>query len=387
MVAAETARSMPPDGRPAAARGQAASATAVEGYVPRAAHSRQKAAGRQGQRRVRWSDEVEDEEAGAAEAEPLASDAQQQCQLEAQHPAGELQPGKEQGQGAAAAPPLQAAPAHDVDTPQVASGGGAPASNPVLVFEVEEPASTLEVGQAGLEAQFGRLRVAEATSLPAAAAAAVASAAASTASSLANGAAGGSSSSSSIDIQRSSAGGSGNGWSVPPEWREAPQFYAHSPVGSSSSLASWASPGGSSGSNALAAAASSPPSKGGGSAPRPPAAPPGLPRPPSISSSRQQQLRQLQSVGQEARPAAHEQRLQEQQERQQEQQAGLEQPFLTKRQAEQLQRAFPSLAGTLPPELQAVLESDSETGSEAADSEDWMRSDDEEAELGIRWGL
>jgi hypothetical protein len=58
--------------------------------------------------------------------------------------------------------------------------------------------------------------------------------------------------------------------------------------------------------------------------------------------------------------------------------ASAEQPILTKRQAEQLQCAFPPLAAVLPPELQAVLASDSETESETADSEDWMRSDEEE---------
>jgi hypothetical protein len=53
-----------------------------------------------------------------------------------------------------------------------------------------------------------------------------------------------------------------------------------------------------------------------------------------------------------------------------------QQPGLTKRQAEQLQLAFPPLSAVLPPELQAALASDTE--SEAAESEDWMQSDEDD---------
>lgn len=386
VVAAETAQRLPPDSPATSARGKGPAATAVEGYVPRSVHSRQKASGRQRQRRVRWSDEVEDNDG----AEQPAAEAQLQRRQDPEQPAKQLSPAEAAGQEAAAAaalegaaagtaaPPAGPAPAQQGGAEQQVSGSGAPASTPVLVFEVEEPSSTLEAGKAGLEAQFGRLRVADAASLPAAAAAAGASA--TTTGSQANGSASSSGASSSIDIHRPGSSASGGGCAVPPEWREAPQFYAHSPVGSSNSLASWASPGANG--NTLAAAASSPPAKASGSTCRLSTPPPGLPRPPSVSSSRQQRLRQQQqSAGsQEAGPAAQDQ---EQHAQQAQQVARADQPVLTKRQAEQLQRAFPPLAAALPPELQAVLASDSETDSEAADSEDWMRSDDDEdAELG-----
>lgn len=391
VVAAETAQRLPPDSPATSARGKGPAATAVEGYVPRSVHSRQKASGRQRQRRVRWSDEVEDNDG----AEQPAAEAQLQRRQDPEQPAKQLSPAEAAGQEAAAAaalegaaagtaaPPAGPAPAQQGGAEQQVSGSGAPASTPVLVFEVEEPSSTLEAGKAGLEAQFGRLRVADAASLPAAAAAAGASA--TTTGSQANGSASSSGASSSIDIHRPGSSASGGGCAVPPEWREAPQFYAHSPVGSSNSLASWASPGANG--NTLAAAASSPPAKASGSTCRLSTPPPGLPRPPSVSSSRQQRLRQQQqSAGsQEAGPAAQDQ---EQHAQQAQQVARADQPVLTKRQAEQLQRAFPPLAAALPPELQAVLASDSETDSEAADSEDWMRSDDDEdAELGARWVL
>ncbi|KAL4423828.1 hypothetical protein ABPG75_001129 [Micractinium tetrahymenae] len=391
MVAAATARSLPADARPASARGKGPSATAVEGYVPRSIHSRQKAPGRERQRRVRWRDEVEDgEDAATEDLQRPAAAALQQEEPEQQGEQQQPLPEAQEPEPAAArdadadADASHSAPAHPLPTAgqQDAAASSTLASTPVLFFEVEEPSSTLEAGQAGLESQFGRLRVADAASLPIPTAATTTAAAVG---SRANGSAASSSPSSSIDIQRPGTSGGGGGWSVPPEWREAPQFYAHSPVGSSSSLASWASPGG--GANTLAAAASSPPPKGSSNGARPSPAPPGLPRPPSVSSGRQQQLRrqqQQQAASLEVQPAAQDREEQQQQQQQEQaQQAAPEQPFLTKRQAEQLQRAFPPLSAALPPELQAVLASDSETESEAADSEDWMRSDDEDAELGI----
>ena len=388
IVEEETTRNLPTEGQaPAAAdaaRRSAKAAVAVEGYVPRAINS-------QRQRRVRWSDELEESSEGPSpERRSPERHAATTEQPAAEQPAGQpQQSAREMAAGAAAATPV--APAQQQ--------GPAGASGSVLVFEVEDPKGPLEAG--GLSAQMGRLRVADTSELPGSAAGSAAgSSAAEVRSSTRSPSPGGSSHSSpspsrspvssSIDIQR-------HEFVVPPEWRDAPQFYAHSPVGSSSSLAgSLSSPYGSNNNLAAIAGVSSPPKRPQVSSP------PGLPRPPSRGTSTgtasrlgaAQPLQQAASSssssqtggqGQPTTEAGQQQQVQPQPQQPQpqpqpQQQQAAEVPALTRRQAEQLQRAFPGLSATLPPELQAMLASDSEaeSGAEEEEGSDWMNSDDEQ---------
>ena len=379
IVEAETTRNLPTEGQApaaaAAARRSAKAAVAVEGYVPRAINS-------QRQRRVRWSDELEESSEGPS---PERRSPERQATITEQ-PAAE--PASEVAAGAAAAAP--AAPAKQQ--------GPAGASGSVLVFEVEDPKGPLEAG--GLSARMGRLRVADTSELPSSAATSAAgSSATEVRSNTRSPSPGGSSHSSpsptrspvssSIDIQRRE-------FVVPPEWRDAPQFYAHSPVGSSSSLAgSLSSPYGSNNNLAAIAGVSSPPKRPQVSSP------PGLPRPPnrgtSAGTSRLGAAQPLQQAasssssqtggqGQPTTEAGQQQQVQPQPQQPQpqpqpQQQQAAEVPALTRRQAEQLQRAFPGLSATLPAELQAMLASDSEADSGAEEEEggsDWMNSDDEQ---------
>ncbi|PSC70503.1 hypothetical protein C2E20_5962 [Micractinium conductrix] len=445
MVAAETARGLTAEGASGSRGGKAAAA--VEGYVPRAAAAQQKEAARQQrQRRVRWSDDVEEAEEQRAQER---RDEQQQPELQAQaqpppqqpEPQAQAQPPQQQrqqqqqparAQQVAAAPPPapQTQPQqqeHPLGQPQpvqqAQAAGGRPAPSPsplevaaesaavlppgsssIIVFDVEEPRSPLDATQAGLEARFGRLRVMDSLELAGAAAtaaAAVRAAGAPAASPAAPAAAlvrtaaaavspaRPAASSSGIDIQRQGPGaGRAGTWALPPEWREAPQFYAHSPVGTSSNLAgSLTSPGGSNSNlSALAAAACSPPRSRGPARIGP--GPPGLPRPPASGAMATQ--RSLSPAAAE-RPASGAGRgsaasagsMQQLPNGQAPAKQAHEPPALTRRQAEQLQRAFPPLSAVLPPELQAALASDSETESEAAESEDWMCSDDDEEGEGM----
>ncbi|EFN52325.1 hypothetical protein CHLNCDRAFT_139124 [Chlorella variabilis] len=414
IVAAETARGLQP-GR----GGSSKAAAAVEGYVPRAGSTP-----RQRQRRVRFTDDTEASEAAAkGERKENAKEGGRQTAAAggAGSPANATAADSASANGgsgsgsnagcsdadSASQPPAAAAggasssAAGSAALP--ASGGSSPgpqtqaSPGSVLVFEVEQNAkSTLGQGSKGLAAQFGRLYVADAAQLPAAVAppqpqprAAAAAAGPSPPRPLPNH----NTSSTSIDIQQRGLGNSSGGASaaVPREWREVPQFYAHSPVGSSSSLAgSFASPGSSSG-NLAAMAAASPPQA---HMPRRrlSSPPPGLPRAPSsrLSSQPAQQQQQPPSTPDRDQPRGREasldgsSSLQAGQAPEQEQAAPTaQQAGLTKRQAEQLQHAFPQLSAALPPELQAALASDSETDSEAADSEGWMES---EEEAGARWG-
>jgi hypothetical protein len=429
MVAADTARSLSTAGAAASgssggrsrSRSNSQAASAVEGYVPRAANPQQHGASSSGQeqqqaqqqhRRVRFSDESEQ---GPAEW-------QQQQQLQQQQPqqhgtaASLASPAASSSIGTAtagvlssAAPPRShssrspsAAPAAPAAAPH--NGGAAPVAAPagsVLVFELEDPKGPLDAGKNGLTAQLGRLRVADSMDLPTAAAA-VAATAASTSRTAAITAASNTPSSSTpmqgipIKGRPTVAIGVGGGAVATRELREVPQFYAHSPVGSSSNL-----------SGSLAAAASSPPRAGGGrGAPaRLVQSPPGLPRGPSSSASpsgissqaaapaaehraAQQQQQQQPPAAEEARPDSSsvlEPPPQQQQQQDEAAPADQQQPGLTKRQAEQLQVAFPPLFAVLPPELQAALASDTE--SEAAESEDWMESDeDDDLEAGAAEG-
>lgn len=398
IVAADTARSLPP----ASVRSLMA-ATAVEGYVPRAmsSHMQQAKHGlRQPQRRVRWSDEVDAEEPGDEERQrdqPQQAPEQQAAELRQQ--AAELlpqqaSPSQQPQQTSAGGEPQQASAGQVLsvsgqadaingraalaDMPPAAGSPAAASAGSVFVFDVEEPTGPLETSKVGLAAQFGRLRVADPADLPGTIAPS-SSASAGTRAQPSRSACVPSSRTGDIENQGRDRGvGSPSTWTVPPEWRAAPQFYAHSPVGSSSSLAgSVSSPAGSSNSLALAAAAGSPPavSKMRQAAARPSPGPPGLPRSPqsiSVVASNSTSNGLATQPCNQAPAGLPEGDAPEEEEQQQ-------QPMLTKRQAEQLQLAFPPLSAALPPELQAALASDSETESEV-DSENWMRSDDEEAE-------
>lgn len=444
IVQADTARSLPAEGGAASGRSRgsgARAATAVEGYVPRAINSQRS----RRERRVRWSDELEEEEEEAATTGGSSSPASAQQQQQQPEPEQQAAPPASPLEGRPIAPAAtssaatsgsSSAPAvHPAAHPAAATPAGASGAAPVLVFDVEDPAGPLEAGATGLATQMGRLRVADAAALtPDAAAIAAATAfaaqlpsrqqpaprspspttARSPSSTLAARA---ERSPPTSSIQIRGRGGSGSSGMVrsgssemhaspsplvlPPEWREVPQFYAHSPMGSSNSLAgSLASPGGSSGNLSALAAVGSPPPR----TTRPAvSSPPGLPRGPSGPSSQRGAAAAnggtrlgaspaapaAPTAGLGSAAAAPAEPAQWQQQGEQQQQpasagsdsqpaaaaAAAEEPLLTKRQAAQLRSAFPPLSGVLPPELQAVLGSDSE--SEAAES-DWTRSDDEE---------
>lgn len=376
MVAAETAQGRQPSRGPSTK-----AATAVEGYVPRASTSRRQ---RQ-QRRVRFTDDAS--EVSAAGKAPGGS-------------GGNIL-GSHVDSAATLSVEDRAAPS-SVEAREVVL----PASS-VLVFEVEQPTSAPSKGAAeGLSAQFGCLRVADAAQQPAAAAVpAVSSPNPATiptppvpASSDAR--------SGGVDIKhRSHGSSSGNSGAaaLPREWREVPQFYAHSPVGSSSSLAgSLVSPAGSS-SNLAAIAVSSPPAQAFLPRQRYSSPPPGLPRAPTSQLASPQQA----PVQQQQRPPQQQESQQQPQQqqpmngecttvfasstssgahgaqaRQGQALPAVGQLGLTKQQAGQLQRAFPALSAVLPPELQAALASDSESASEGGDSEGWMESDEDEEAAG-----
>jgi hypothetical protein len=356
--AAETASGLAP-------RSSGCAAAAVEGYVPRSSRRQQ-----QRQRRVRFTDELPDEAAeaseAAAEAQEAAAEPVMEGAAEPESAAGDHIPaagGQSQGPqmagvvGGTAAPLSQAQSAGGAT--QRAVGGSQPSS--VLVFEMQHGVSAAD----GLATQLGRLYVADSSTQDAAAAAP----------SPAQGSARAASSSIAIQPIPSTA--------VHREWLEVPQFYAHSPVGSSSSLAgSFASPAGSVGNLAALASSPQPARLLGAIAAAPVSPPPGLPRPPSSrAGSQADQERQ----GQWA-PARQNDAASEQPQAQQDEEGrapGTGQPLLTRHQAQQLQRAFPPLVASLPPELEAMLaSSDSEAASEGSESDNWTASDDEADALG-----
>lgn len=307
----------------------------------------------QRQRRVRFTDDLQGGQevvaGGAVDPESAAGTPDGTPDAA---PVEECQEPRQAGVGAGSAALQDAGGAK-----QHAAGGGQ--SSSMRIRDAQDGIGSADV----LAAQLGQLYVADATTQAAAAAGP----------SPAQGSA--RAASNSIAIQQKNA-------VVPREWLEVPQFYAHSPVGSNSSLAgSFASPLGSAG-NLAVLASSPPPARGGAIAATPVSPPTGLPRPPpSGAGSWAAHTRQGQQAA--SRNDADASKQQQPQQDQNGQAPGTGQPLLTRHQAQQLQRAFPPLAASLPPELEAMLAaSDSEAPSGGEESEDWTASDDEADALG-----